>query len=1008
MTLKTRKYIYKSLFKPNLGALVFKLSLAFILAVFILQGVYAEDSDIERFTVTGSHIKRLDQEGTTPITTIDREQLDFSGAGSLADVIRDLSFASFGVSRKYTLSDKNGGSSASFRGLPKGYVLILINGRRMANPDHDINLIPMSAIEKVEIIKDGASAIYGSDAIGGVINFITKRGDIGETFSVGLYLPEPFVLPKKALKFQGWRSEGWKDLDKFKNNIFGFKGGEELKLDYTYGWTGDNHQTLLSVTGRLQENIWMQDRPFSAMNTSDINSFSPHGSPGSYALMGVKSLQYMSDCPPNRILTPALDPTGKGDLEHCRFNYAETMQIAPRVGSLGLFLTTDRDINDDISLYASGLLSYEYSKGQLAPSPDTITKAETVSILNTLGKDGSSLWTNWATALEQESNLSLSQLGTLRYRMVDESDGEGRLQSSNLITMNLQAELETYLSDSWSALAYISSGNYVSLDRNGNYFKLSELFALREDGLAKWNPFRTDRTQNDVGDAKYTTERDEYYSVNVLELTAAGEILPLGRFGALSSAFGLRGAYELWTVEVDEDTYNKDLKVANQWGGGSGVVGEGNRAYSTAYTEFVLPMQLSEYSSLDLQVAGSFDWYQYAGIAQHDSLFGKELPFKLPITPKLSAKWNVFDLNIRGSWGKGYKAPDVGIVHLDHIKDHPYGVDYYQCRDVAKENCKEATKQYEMFYYGNKDLKPEQSEFLNLGVTFEPSSNFMLSLDYFRNEIKGRVYKPQLKDILEMQTYHTEDFPAFAAENNIVIERIGDGKLHKIQTKYYNFGDYKSQGLEANLALRYPVLTSHTAFLDFQTVYFIDTFVKRPYLDEDYINKLGGWAYPSYKALVQVGMQYKNGLKWALTSQWVSRFNQDSAKSKAPDTGLEKLNKWVKKNILSKDVTEGVEACYTKSSCEANPKAIAQVPAHITFDLTIDTPLSALNSSWSSKSSVLFRIENILNTSIPHNRIEGGNEQQTVTGVSSMGFQPNGMYSGVNGRAWQVRYTHKF
>ncbi|MDE0151529.1 MAG: TonB-dependent receptor [Bdellovibrionales bacterium] len=976
---------------------MFKLSLTFILAVFVLQGVYAEDSDIERFTVTGSHIKRLDQEGTTPITTIDREQLDFSGASSLADVIRDLSFASFGVSRKYTLSDKNGGSSASFRGLPKGYVLILINGRRMANPDHDINLIPMSAIEKVEIIKDGASAIYGSDAIGGVINFITKRGDIGETFSVGLYLPEPFVLPKQALKFQGWKSEEWKDLDKFKNNIFGFKGGEELKFDYTYGWTGDNHQTLLSVTGRLQENIWMQDRPFSAINTDDVSSFVKHGSPGSYALGG-GSLMPMNDCPDNQ--------RKDGD---CKFNHAPTMQLAPRVGSLGLFLTTDRDINDDMSLYASGLFSYEYSKGQLAPSPDDIVKEETVNVLNTLGKDGPSLWNNWATALEKESNLGLSQLSALRYRMVDESDGEGRLQSSNLITMNLQAELETYLSDSWSALAYISSGNYVSLDRNGNYFKLSELFALREDGLAKWNPFRTDRTQNDVGDAKYTTERDEYYSVNVLELTASGEMLPLGRFGALSSAFGIRGAYELWTVEVDEDTYNKDLKVANQWGGGSGIVGGGNRAYSTAYTEFVLPMQLSEYSSLEIQLAGSFDWYQYAGIAQHDSLFGKELPFKLPVTPKLSAKWNILDFNIRGSWGKGYKAPDVGIVHLDHTKDHPYGVDYYQCRDVAKENCKQAGNQYEMFYYGNKDLKPEHSEFLNLGVTFEPSSNLMLSLDYFRNEIKGRIIKPQLKDILEMQTYHPENFPAFAAKNNIVVERIGDGSLRKIDTKYYNFGDYKSQGLEANLALRYPVLTSHTAFLDFQTVYFIDTFVKRPYLDEDYISKLGGWAYPAYKALVQVGMQYKNGLKWALTSQWVSQFNDSSSSESAPDTGLEKLNKWVKKNVLNKDVTEGVEACYTESACKANPKAIAQVPAHVTFDLTIDTPLSALNSSWSSKSSVLFRIENILNTVTPDSRIiPGGNQQQTVTNVSAMGFQPNGMYSGINGRAWQVRYTHKF
>ncbi len=989
---------------------MFKISLIFILIVFTIQGIYAEDGDdIERFTVTGSHIKRLDQEGTTPLTTIDREQLDFSGASSLADVIRDLSFASFGVSRKYVLSDKNGGSMTSFRGLPKGYVLILINGKRMANPDYDINLIPMSAIERVEIIKDGASATYGSDAIGGVINFITKRGDIGETFSVGFYLPEPFVLPRKVLPFQGWRSEGWKNISKFENSTFGFKGGEELRADYTYGWTGDNHQTLLSVTGRLQQNVWVKDRPFSAMDNSDLTSFSPTGSPGSYSLGG-KKYTPMADCPEDRILSPDADPTGKGDPEICRFNYGETMQLAPMVGTLGLFLTTDVDVNDDMSLYASGLLSYEYSKGALAPAPQLLRKEGAINNMNTLGKDGPTIWSNWATALEKENGFGLSQLTHLRYRMVDEFNGEGRLQNSNIITTNLQAELESYLSDSWSALASISSGGYIALERNRNYLKISELFSLREDGMAKWNPFRLDRTQNDISDAKYVSKRDEYYSVNLAELTASGEVLPLGGLGTLNSAIGLRGAYEYWNIKVDQDTYNKDLQLSDQWGGGSGIVGGGNRVFGTAYTEFVLPMQFSESNSLDLQLAGSFDWYQYAGIAQHGSLFGKDLPFKLPITPKLSAKWNILDLNIRGSWGKGFRAPDVRTVHLDHVKDHPFGVDYYQCKrqNIAKEDCKELSDQYEMFYYGNKDLKSEQSEFLNLGITFEPSSNLMLSLDYFRNKIQNRISAPQISDLTEMQAYHPEVFQSFAAENDIVIERSGEAeKVDGVKTKYYNFADYKSQGLEANLALRYPVLTSHTAFLDFQTVYFIDTFVKRPNLDENYINKLGNWAFPSYKALMQVGMQYKNGLKWALASQWVSRFNQDSADKKAPDTGLEKLNKWVRKNVLSKDVTESVEACYTKSSCEANQNAIAQVPVHFTLDLTIDTPLSAINSSWSSKSSVLFRIENILNTIPPHNRIKGGNSQQTVTDVQSMGFQPNGMYSGFNGRAWQVRYTQK-
>src|SRR5690554_4080860 len=144
----------------------------------------------ERIQVTGSRIKRIDLEGAVPLTVIDREAIELSGDLSVTDVLRGTTFNSFGSFRPQSGSSAQGTASIDMRGLGADRTLVLVDGRRLpkspsTGSTQDLNTIPIGAVERVEILSDGASAVYGSDAIGGVINIVTRKDYNGAEISLG-------------------------------------------------------------------------------------------------------------------------------------------------------------------------------------------------------------------------------------------------------------------------------------------------------------------------------------------------------------------------------------------------------------------------------------------------------------------------------------------------------------------------------------------------------------------------------------------------------------------------------------------------------------------------------------------------------------------------------------------------------------------------------------------------------------------------------------------------------
>jgi iron complex outermembrane receptor protein len=139
----------------------------------------ADIPEMEYVLVTGTRIKRADTEGLLPVTVFDKAMIDLSGETSLADFVRNLSFNTWGSGRSMSATGDIGTAQVSLRGLGPSRSLVLVDGRRLpkapiATSFQDLNTIPVGSVERIEVLSDGASAIYGSDAIAGVINIITR------------------------------------------------------------------------------------------------------------------------------------------------------------------------------------------------------------------------------------------------------------------------------------------------------------------------------------------------------------------------------------------------------------------------------------------------------------------------------------------------------------------------------------------------------------------------------------------------------------------------------------------------------------------------------------------------------------------------------------------------------------------------------------------------------------------------------------------------------------------
>lgn len=317
--------------------------------------VLAQDESsqqLETITVTGSNIRRVDIETSNPVITIDRASIEKSGKLTLGDLVQSLPAVTGGNTNPQV---NNGGgtgfTSIGLRGLGSNRTLVLINGHRYLSQDP--NAIPANMVERIEVLTSGASAVYGSDAIGGVVNFILRSDYQGAEFSADY---------------------GISDKD----------DGASQGYSFTFGHSTDRGSIMAGINYKKIDGVQAGHRSFSenAVSASSLSTFVGGSTRAAYGHFKIPE-QFASLFPGCSTGFLALNPGASGQNiatdYHCfrnspdangpsdLYNYATVNLIMTPQERTGLFLNGNYKLTDNIEAYLSVMHAKTSSGFQLAP-----------------------------------------------------------------------------------------------------------------------------------------------------------------------------------------------------------------------------------------------------------------------------------------------------------------------------------------------------------------------------------------------------------------------------------------------------------------------------------------------------------------------------------------------------------------------------------------------------------------------------------------------------------------
>ncbi len=314
-----------------------KISTGVLLALggVLLAPVAVQAQDSQRIEVTGSRIKRADAEGALPVSVITRADLESSGQTTVAEVLRNVSAMTAGNFRPQSGSSAQAFSEANLRGLGSRRTLVLVDGRRVAKSPIvgdavDMNSIPIAAVERIEILTDGASAVYGSDAIGGVINVILRKDFEGVALAYGETKPD-------------------------------VKGGDRTEASAIMGLQGEKGRVIFGASKTSRDIIFVRDYPWGAAVGASSYSNNYFRAPGFGAGGG-----FIAPVPGGC--------TGPGFYSNnrCRYDFNLVAADEAAIGTNSFFARGEVKIAKDWNAFLTTSVNRTKSFGRYAPVPGDV------------------------------------------------------------------------------------------------------------------------------------------------------------------------------------------------------------------------------------------------------------------------------------------------------------------------------------------------------------------------------------------------------------------------------------------------------------------------------------------------------------------------------------------------------------------------------------------------------------------------------------------------------------
>ena len=671
----------------------------------LLPAAYAQtNAPPERIEITGSAIKRIDAETAVPVTIFRVEDLRAQGVTSIEQILTQLSAAQASQTSSQQVGAGTGGASfADLRGIGASKTLILLNGRRVANnaidgSAVDLNMIPFAALQRVEVLRDGASSLYGTDAIGGVINFITRSDYRGGSITLAADRPRGPGGEAKSANV----GFGFGDLASQGFNVFGF------------------------VDVNRQDPIGGLDRPFNARKPGGL---SPTPFPANYYQDGaITANPAAPGCTAPAFLTPS------GDGTSCFIKTASFVDYTTKFDRTSAMLRGAVKLGADHTLTAEWFGTENESTSRIAPVPYGVLYMNPRRPDGTLnpyfpGNTSTSITPGFTiNPTYRQTNMTPRRGVTLQPGFIIVKwralDGGSRTNISNNKQQRLLLGVDGLLAG-WDYQAAATYNENKIAENVTGYSDGNKITQAMLNGVI--NPFGGQdpagtaaiaaallggNLQNHSGkvgalDARASRELGDWFgSGRKTAIAVGGE---LRREDFLSAANPPIAALLVASTGVDPDSRS-----------------EGKRSVSAAYAELNTPVL----KDLEFTAALRFDKY---------SDFGDS------INPKVSLRYKPFEqVLLRASYSTGFRAPSLYELNATPSYTNTGTVsDPVNCPNgnpiPGKSRALNCLVQFQRLTGGNTSLEPEESKSWNIGLVFEPSAGVTLGVDIWSVKLTGSI-----------------------------------------------------------------------------------------------------------------------------------------------------------------------------------------------------------------------------------------------------------------------------
>jgi iron complex outermembrane receptor protein len=735
------------------------------------------DEDVavqELITVTGTRIKRSDAEGALPITVITREDIDQSGEISVADLLRTQTFNTFGSEKPGVSGDTN---EIDMRGLGEKYTLILVNGRRTSF-GNDLSPIPLAAVERIEVLRDGASAIYGTEAMAGVINIILRKDYSGFNLSYEIGRPDQ-------------------------------SGGDNDSYSITGGVSSEKGNVTFGMEAWSQDIVHYRDRDFTPEQLP-FQGLSADGFPASYfAYLGTEdprnptgaslSIGRFPDprCPGELYSDPAYPWSGTvstWDGAVCAYGWwGESAQEAA-YDAKSFFVDASYEITDRLEFFASGLFTSNEISTVWAPievrdlymsqsAPQNPTNPDNPTNYRGDAFGGQSVEVDTDGDGEPDTTIEGPFDVQLRYRNAPAGNRDRETRDTVIDyvagvrgTVDWLGGADWELSAQWSENSsdYRSKGevNVSSLqaDIEAGTFDLYGVFGPYDDVVGAAS--RAALTES--GDAKYRI--------------AGGD----GQIGF--DAFRLDNGPV--PVVLGFEYRDEDF----EWDGADA----GARVVRSVFAETAIPLL----ASLEVGVAGRHDDYNDFGTTTN---------------PKLTVQFRPLDsLLLRSSYGTGFVAPDYDSLNISEGEwTGGAFIDSWLCSqtpegdengravvdpDVLPEGhpCRDEWRgEFNVWAAGNPDLQPEESDNWTVGLVWSPTASLSVVLDYFDIQINGQIWDEEMQPLLDDELALRQSGQTGATIGRVT--REPSGRIERLYWTSENVDKTSTDGIDAEARISFGV-----------------------------------------------------------------------------------------------------------------------------------------------------------------------------------------------------------